>query len=190
MAADETLDTRCRPMRADARRNYRRLLEAAQAAFDEHGVDASLDQIAKDACVGPGTLYRHFPTRRALLAAVFNDQVDAIARLAEELLDADDPGEAVATWLAAVLEHGRRHRGLAATLMLSPDEMAACHGKMRQAAAGLLDRAQQAGAFREEIAISDLLKLVHGISLVAERVPADPELGERLLDLALDGLRR
>src|ERR1700729_4527354 len=92
-----------RPMRADARRNYDRLLSAAAAAFAEHGADdASLEEIARRAGVGIGTLYRHFPTRQALLEAVYRDQVDGMRAKADELLASDSPSGALAEWLHAL----------------------------------------------------------------------------------------
>src|SRR6266852_1321868 len=89
-----------RQMRADAQRNYTRLLDAATAAFLEHGADdVSLEEIARRAGVGIGTLYRHFPTRQALLEAVYRDQAEALHARALELLSSPSPGEALATWL-------------------------------------------------------------------------------------------
>src|SRR5262244_1511864 len=89
-----------RPMRADARRNYERLLAEAAAAFAERGADdVSLEEIARRACVGIGTLYRHFPTRQALLEAVYRDQVELLSARADELLQAESPGYALADWL-------------------------------------------------------------------------------------------
>src|SRR5918997_3877226 len=94
---------RQRPLRADARRNYERLLTAARAAFDEHGADASLDGIARRAGVGIGTLYRHFPTRSDLLAAVLRDEIEALSAAAERLLTSQAPGDALINWLRAVV---------------------------------------------------------------------------------------
>ena len=94
-----------RPMRADAQRNYTRLLDAASAAFLEHGADdVSLEEIARRAGVGIGTLYRHFPTRQALLEAVYRDQVELLSARAEELLKAESPGDALADWLRVLMK--------------------------------------------------------------------------------------
>src|SRR5215471_13753051 len=94
-----------RPMRADAQRNYTRLLDAAGAAFIERGADdVSLEEIARRAGVGIGTLYRHFPTRQALLEAVYRDQVELLSARADELTGSDDaPGAALAAWLRALM---------------------------------------------------------------------------------------
>src|SRR5881227_1228774 len=100
-------------MRADARRNYERLLAAARAAFAEHGVDASLDDIARSAGVGPGTLYRHFPTRHALLEAVLGDAQATLLAEAEKLATEPDPDAALLTWMRGLATHSRTFRGLA-----------------------------------------------------------------------------
>src|SRR6266702_3437058 len=102
-----------RPMRADAQRNNARLLTAAATVFTEHGADdASLEEIARRAGVGIGTLYRHFPTRQALLEAVYRDQVEALRARAEELREAESPGDAFAEWLRATVEFGSTKRSL------------------------------------------------------------------------------
>jgi len=105
-------------MRADARRNYERLLRAAAEAFTEHGADdVSLEEIARRADVGIGTLYRHFPTRQALLEAVYTDQVAGLRALADDLLATKPPAEALATWLRALIDFGRTKRSLSAALL-------------------------------------------------------------------------
>src|SRR6266567_3379071 len=107
-----------RPMRADARRNYERLLKGALEAFGEQGADtASLEEIARRAGVGIGTLYRHFPTRQALLEAVYRDQVDALGIRAAELMRTDPPGTALAQWLEALVTFGRTKRRLTSALL-------------------------------------------------------------------------
>src|SRR5580704_18707228 len=104
--------------RADARRNYDRLLAAAAAAFAEHGADdVSLEEIARRAGVGIGTLYRHFPARQALLEAVYKDQVDGLEVLAGKLLTAESPGEALGEWLRAFAAFGRTKRSLSTALV-------------------------------------------------------------------------
>src|SRR5581483_10532344 len=117
MNTTETPPSPARPLRSDARHNYARLLSAAAAAFAEHGPDAPLDEIARRAGVGIGTLYRHFPTRQALLEAVFLDSIEALGAEAVALRDAADPGDALATWLRAVLVHNLTQRGLKEALM-------------------------------------------------------------------------
>lgn len=180
-----------RPLRADARRNYARLLAAANAAFAEHGPDASLDDIAQRASVGIGTLYRHFPTRQALLEAVYRDQIDSLRAEAEALRDAPSPQEALAAWLRSLLAHNLTQRGLKEALMNGEASALVAESKaqLRAAGAELLARAQQAGAVRADLDVNDLLRLVYGIALADERSPAgSPKLANRCLLVMLDGL--
>src|SRR6266567_6499240 len=144
-----------RPMRADARRNYGRLLAAALAAFSEQGADtASLEEIARRAGVGIGTLYRHFPTRQALLEAVYRDQVDALRARADELLGSLPPDAALAAWLRDLLEFGRTKRRLTSALLTTHSKdselISSCSSVMRGAVTDVLTRAQQAGAVRAD----------------------------------------
>ncbi|WP_223188732.1 MULTISPECIES: TetR/AcrR family transcriptional regulator [unclassified Streptomyces] len=180
-------------MRADARRNHERLLTEARAAFAEHGTEASLEDVARRAGVGIGTLYRHFPNRQALLSAVFEDGVAELLARAHELRRAPEPCAALVTWLREMVAHASEYRGLARALMsVSPDDtsaLARCSAPIREAATALLTRAQQAGAVREDVAIGDLLQLTHAIALAAEETPGDPGLADRLLVLTLRGLK-
>ncbi|HWG62136.1 MAG TPA: TetR/AcrR family transcriptional regulator [Streptosporangiaceae bacterium] len=183
-------------MRADARRNRARLLDAAIAAFTEHGADdASLDEIARRAGVGIGTLYRHFPTRQALLEAVYRDQVEALCAKARGAGDSAAPGAALTGWLHAMLEFGATKRNLAVAIMSeSPDAkhgemMTSCSTMVREAAASLLEPAQRAGEIRADIDAADLLKLSHAIAVAAERPSPQPGTADRLLTLMLEGLR-
>ena len=183
-----------RAMRADAQRNYQRLLSAASAAFADHGADdVSLEEIARRAGVGIGTLYRHFPTRQDLLEAVYRDQVEALRVRAVELLQSAAPDEALAIWLRALVDFGRTKRSLASALLATLDkesELLSSSGAiMRESATALLTRAQQAGMVRADASASDLLRLVHAISMAIERPPADDGQAGRLLGLVVDGLR-
>ncbi|MGW3012718.1 TetR/AcrR family transcriptional regulator [Streptomyces sp. NPDC001219] len=182
-----------RPMRADARRNYERLLTEARTAFTEHGTDTSLEDIARRAGVGIGTLYRHFPNRTALMGAVFQGEVDALLTQARELADAPQPCAALVEWLRAIITHATTYRGLSRALMTaSADDssgMARCSVPMREAGEALLTRAQQAGAVRPDVSIGDLMQLTNGIALAAEESPDDPQLADRLLTLTLRGLK-
>ena len=188
-----TRSPRKRPLRADARRNHERLLTAARATFDERGADACLDDIARRAGVGIGTLYRHFPTRRDLLAAVLNDDIEALCVEAERLLTSPTSGDALISWLRAVVTHAAASRGLAANLFCAPPDdqftsVPACI-QMRSAGAQLLARAQAAGDVRPDIDSSDLFTLVNGIAWATEQASGDRETADRLLSLMLDGLR-
>jgi AcrR family transcriptional regulator len=177
-------------MRADARRNYARLLAAARDAFTEEGVDASLDDIAKRAEVGPGTLYRHFPSREALLAAVYRDDVEARAARADELAGELEPEEALVAWLRGQLDYIKYKRGLGAAVktMLGADSetLAFCRNVLRAAVGRLLDRAQAAGVVRADVNAADVLRLSHAVGVASEQAPED---ADRLLSLVLDGLR-
>ena len=179
-----------RPKRADARRNHDRLLAAAREAFTEQGVEASLDDIARRTGVGPGTLYRHFPTREALLAAVYRDDVEALAARAEEMARAYPPAEALAAWLRLQLDYIKYKRGLGAAVkaMLGRDSetLNFCREVMRAALDRLLVAAQEVDAIRGDVDAGDVLRLVHGVGMASEPVP---DQADRLLSLVLDGLR-
>jgi AcrR family transcriptional regulator len=181
------------PLRADARRNYAALLVAAESALAEHGPDAPLDDIARRAGLGIGTLYRHFPTRQALLEAVFQDRMEAIRAKADALLASAPPAEALTSWLRFNLARATTYRGLAASVMITllderSDLFTACK-EMRAAGAALVARAQAAGALRADVDLRDLLLLVHGIAWASEQAAQSPECAERLLTLTLEGLR-
>jgi AcrR family transcriptional regulator len=179
-----------RSMRADAQRNYARLLAVAKEAFGEHGADAPLDDIAKRAGVGAGTLYRHFPTREALMAAVYRDDVAELSAQAYELLERMPPEEALAEWMRMQIAYIIRKRGLGATLitLLGKDSelFAWCRDALRGAGSALLQAAQQAGTVRTDVDSTDLLRLGHSIAVATEHSPQD---AERLLTVVLDGLR-
>jgi AcrR family transcriptional regulator len=180
-----------RPMRADARRNYDQLLVRAADAFSEHGIEASLEDIARSAGVGIGTLYRHFPTREALLEALMAERFDRYRARADALMTAADPMAALRSWLRLFIEGSAAYRGLpasvAATLTDPASRLyASCHA-MQNGAAELVGRAQDAGLVRTNIGPSDVFLMAAAISWAGEQVTDDPT--DRLLDLLLDGLR-
>ncbi|HEX3591960.1 MAG TPA: TetR family transcriptional regulator [Pseudonocardiaceae bacterium] len=175
-----------RPMRADARRNYEQLLEQAKLAFAEFGVDASLDEIARRAGVASGTLYRHFPTRLDLIEAVLAEQMAGLADLGRRLLTAEDPFDALVTWLRAALTHGLTYRGLAAAAMNSA-LAATWHAEMFQAGAALLARARESGTVVADANEADVLKLVGAIGWAS---PDDTAQADRMLTLLVRGLAR
>ena len=182
-----------RPMRADAQRNYIRLLEAASAAFAEHGADdVSLEEIARRAGVGIGTLYRHFPTRQALLEAVYTDQVESLSSRAAELLRAESPGDALAEWLRAMMKFSSTKRNmttaLLATLGTDSELLSSCAKEIKGAAESLIARAQQAGVVRADADARDVIRLVHAVNIATEKAP-EPGQADRMLALILDGLR-
>jgi AcrR family transcriptional regulator len=179
-----------RPMRADARRNYEQILSVAREAFAAHGPDASLDEIARRAGVGVGTLYRHFPTRFALQEAVLRDGIDELTVKADELRDSPSPGDALAQWLREQLAHDARNHGLGSAIVASMPEWNSSDScqRMTAAAAELLARAQDAREIRSDIDAPSLLHLVHGIALAHQHAP-DTVQAEKLLSIMLDGLR-
>ena len=182
------------PMRADARRNRDLLLSAALTAFTEHGADdVSLEEIARRAGVGIGTLYRHFPTRQTLLESVYRDQVEALCALAADLLDAPSPGDALGAWLRGMIAFSTTKRSLVTSMLATMDTaselFSACSTEIRRAVESLLARAQDAGEIRRDIDAADVMRLSHAITVATERAPQNPEQAERLLGLMLDGLR-
>jgi AcrR family transcriptional regulator len=180
---------RQRPKRADARRNYEALLTAAAAAFADNGTAASLEDIARRAEVGIGTLYRHFPTRQALLEAVYIDEVEEMSAKANDLGDLD-PWDALVTWLRQFVRYAATKRALADELLNTIDAEAAvfvsCRAAITDAGDMLLRRAQEAGEARKDTNFTDVGRMVAGIASIKT---ADPGQIDRILDMALDGLR-
>jgi AcrR family transcriptional regulator len=177
-------------MRADARRSRAKLLDAATAAFAENGADAPLEDIARRAGVGIGTLYRHFPTRVDLQAAVYRSQVETVCEAAEGFSTSNSPDQALAGWLRAMAAYLATKRGLSRALIdtLGRDSqlLTSCWGAMNAATERLLTAAQEAGTLRDDIKATDVLRLVHGVVIATEQAPEDTE---RLLGLMLDGFR-
>ncbi|MFD5099803.1 TetR/AcrR family transcriptional regulator [Streptomyces albidochromogenes] len=173
--------------RTDARLNRERLTAAAHQVFTELGPEASLNEIARRAGVGPGTLYRHFPNRQALLTAVLRDRIQALCEYAEKLRATDSADSALAQWLGAFLAHARDNHGMGSALMVNePGETDLdCHQLISNAAAGLLTRAQHHGTARYDLTADDLVRLVTGIALSTAR-EEDAEPAHRLLALVLD----
>ncbi|MFG2873604.1 TetR/AcrR family transcriptional regulator [Streptomyces sp. NPDC048337] len=180
-----------RPMRADARRNLEKIVAAAGALIAEHGADASLEEVARRAGVGSATLHRHFPSRQALLEAVFKDRVEALCATADDLLAEPDPGQALSTWLRAVAAHAVANRGLGASLMRDADPALGetCHDMITAAGDALLSRARGAGAVRPDVTTPRLLKLVGAIALATEQDADGPAEADHLLAIAIDGVR-
>ncbi|MCW3047735.1 MAG: TetR/AcrR family transcriptional regulator [Solirubrobacterales bacterium] len=178
-----------RPRRADARRNYEKLLAAAGEAFAENGTAASLEDIARRADVGIGTLYRHFATRQDLLEAVYIDEVEEMSRAAADLTDLE-PWDALVTWLHQFVRYAATKRALADEMMATVDQDAevfvACRTAITEAGSMLLRRAQEAGVVRPDTNFTDIGRMVAGIAGIRT---ADSGQIERILDVALDGLR-
>lgn len=185
--------TQVRPMRADARRNYERLLKVAAEAFAEHGEGASLDDIAKRAGVGSGTLYRHFPTRRALLEAAYVDRVEGLARRADELAERLPPGEALTEWLYELCVGTIQVRGLGTLLGSAMADggvtPTVCGTHVRGAAERLVSAARGVGVLRGDVEPVELLRLAYGVAGAAELGGGGGGSIRRYLTLLMEGLR-
>jgi len=180
--------------RADAQRNHARILAVAEREVAAHGADASMEQIARIAGVGSATVRRHFPTRRALLEAVFHGRIEALCARARELTGAADARAALLEWLGAVTEYAASARGLASALALdaasAPDTArdSGCLAKLIEVGGPLLRHAAGQGALRPGVTVTDLLTLISGIALATER-HADPAAeADRLVALAVAGV--
>jgi AcrR family transcriptional regulator len=186
-ASTETLIAR--PKRADARRNYEKVLAAAREAFAEGGESTALEEIARRAGVGIGTLYRHFPNRQALLEALYVNEVEEVCRTATQFEDGD-PWEALNGWFERVIAYLATKRALAHELLnyldLDAPLFQVCRTSLYAAGEPLLKRAQEAGAVRPDVEFPEVMQMVMGIS----KIPAsDPAQIEHILRIALDGLR-
>ncbi|MEV4516283.1 helix-turn-helix domain-containing protein [Dactylosporangium sp. NPDC049525] len=180
--------------RVDARRNHDLLLAAAREAFAAHGTDASLRDIARQAGVGIGTLYRHFPTREALLEALLRSRFDALRDRAGELSAAAAPGEALLEWLSELAAGSVTYRGLPESVMTAlRDEGSQLHAScagMRAAGGRLLERAQAAGEVRGDVTAAQLLALAAGLAWAGEQSADPSDMVRNLLSIAAHGLTR
>jgi AcrR family transcriptional regulator len=178
-----------RPMRADARRNYEKVLAAARESFAEGGESTALEEIARRAGVGIGTLYRHFPSRQALIEALYVDEVEDVCRSAEALEDGD-PWEALNRWFERFVPYIATKQALAHELQNYLDKDASlfrdCRAKLFAAGEPLLERAQDAGVVRPDVDIAQLIQMVIAI---AKAPASEPGEVEHLVRIALDGLR-
>ncbi|WP_419995776.1 TetR/AcrR family transcriptional regulator [Streptomyces boninensis] len=178
--------------RADARRNYARILAVAESEVATHGAEASLEQIARTAGVGSATVRRHFPTRHALLEAVSRQRIEALCTRARDLTAEPDSGKALREWLDEVVTYCVTARGLATALAYdtaaTPAHENSCSAALEDAAAPLLHRAQQHGTAAEGITVADLITLIVGITLATEQTPDPATRAQRLFHLALTGL--
>jgi AcrR family transcriptional regulator len=162
----------------------------ATAAFAEKGADAPLEDIARRAGVGIGTLYRHFPSRLDLQAAVFRTQVRTVCEQGDALLAAaDDPARAFATWIRALAGYLVTKRGLSRALIdavgAESELITSCWMTMRETTERLLESAQGAGVIRSDVTSLDVMRLIHGVAVSSE---TDPERTDLLLSVMLDGL--
>ena len=174
-----------RPHRADARRNFDAVLAAAREAFATHGTDASLEDIARHANVGIGTLYRNFPTRQDLLEAVYAGEVQELC-LGAQAVSELEPWDAFTTWLDSFARYVPTKLALLQALNKDSEVFRACKGAMLASALPIFERAQQAGALRADVELDDVLRMVAGM---VGSTYADDAQRRRVLNIALDGLR-
>jgi AcrR family transcriptional regulator len=182
-----------RLLRADARRNRDRVLEAARTAFGAEGSDVSLDEIARRAGVGAGTVYRHFPTKEALFEAVVFDRIGELVEEARALSDEPDPGRAFSSFVERLALEGARKRDLVEALAHDGIRLQLGDAPIMQALtdvlAELLRRAQRAGAVRSDIGVDDVMALLTGTAYSICHSRAGEERTRRLLAIMYDGLR-
>ncbi|MFE2996861.1 TetR/AcrR family transcriptional regulator [Nocardia sp. NPDC059246] len=183
--------SRVRRPRADARRNRERLLAAADEVFGAGGADAPLEHVARRAGVGIGTLYGHFPTRRALVAALLAERNEDLFERGDRLLDEPATTDTVAEWVRAVVRHAATYQGLAAMLAQSLDddgsELHASCLRMNSIGEELLNHAARSAALRSEATAADVFTLINAAAWTHEH--AGPEQADRLITLVLNGLR-
>ncbi|MGA6166573.1 TetR/AcrR family transcriptional regulator [Amycolatopsis magusensis] len=176
-------------MRADARRNYERIVAVARELFADKGTEVPLDEVVKRAGVGAGTLYRHFPNRDALLEAVYRGEIEALAEYGRKISAEAAPAEVVPLWLTEQVRFLNRKKGLVVALKASLDRecevFSWAHLILHDVADGVL--AAAGDHVRPEVTKLDLLRLGHGLCVATER--ATPEEAERLLEILLSGLR-
>ncbi len=179
-----------RPLRADARRNYEQIVAAAREALREHGAAASLEDIARRAGVGIGTLYRRFPTRLALLEAVYREDVDGLRTHTDELMQDDDAWAAVEAWVRHFLDYASTKRALFAELVdaIGRDSELLTYSRsvITGTAEQVLQRAREAGVVRPDVEPADLTRLIGGCSMMG---PVEPDQADRVVGIVLAGIR-
>jgi AcrR family transcriptional regulator len=183
-----------RPLRADARRNREKIMASAAELFARLGTDAQMDQIAEHCGLGLGTLYRHFPTKEALLAAIIARRTEGLADLARAAERVDDPGEAFETLLRSYLESAEGDVAFQFAVLGSRDRRQSGptveKAEFRAIVTRIMDRAIAAGALRADLTIADFPLIACGVLSVMYYKPGgDDEGWRRYLDLVLDGLR-
>ena len=185
--------TQPKPLRADAQRNYDRIVSVACEAFAEYGVQTSLDDIAKKAGVGAGTLYRHFPSRECLLAAALVESRQGLDATATELLARPDAGEALNDWLIELARHLSSFDGLpdsVAEAVCDPESpLTAPCSSMKTSTALLLRRAQDAGEVRDDVKADDLFVFASSLAWAANKSGYTRDDLRRVLNLFIAGLR-
>lgn len=180
-------------MRADARRNYDRIVEVAREVFREQGYDASLDEVAKRAGVGPGTLYRHFPKRENLLDAIMQSWVDKVSETADKALAYEGSDrELLVNWFQEYVGLISQHRGGPAKItsaMGDPESpiMTKCQ-VLARANERVIDRLREDGCLRADVDTLQVCRLVGGVATVADQGELDPSAVRPMLEVVADGL--
>lgn len=191
-AAARTRESGARPLRADARRNRERILEAAVAAFAAGRADVTLDGVARAAGVGIGTLYRHFPTREALVDAAYLSELARLCDGAPHLVATLPPDAALRTWMDRFVDYAMTKRGMAEALRAlvasGGNPFADSRSRLTASLELLVGNGVRAGVLRGDVAVADVLAGLSGVTLAAGE-PAQRAQAGRLLDLLLDGLR-
>ncbi len=191
MAAKSPTTIRRKP-RTDAQRNRERILEVAKEAFTRAGANASLDDIAKEANVGAGTLYRHFPTRDALIEAVYRTEVEKLAAAARKFAEAKPPIEALRSWMLLFVDYIAAKQIIAPALNTfagGPSKLyEGSHAEIRGAINALVRRAIKSGDIRKDLDPFDLLRALVGVSNVASS-PDWQQSAKRLVEILLTGSR-
>jgi AcrR family transcriptional regulator len=191
LSVDEKMVRAGRKPRADAERNRVRLLETAKAAFAEKGAGASLDEIARTAGVGAGTLYRHFPTRDALIEAVYRNETEQLVAAANRLAETQAPTAALREWLLLFVDYMATKRGMYAALNSITGGTSELYStsteQMRQAIAKLTDRAVASGDVRLEVDPLDLLRALAGVTSTNPG-PDGTEAARRMVGILIAGM--
>jgi AcrR family transcriptional regulator len=181
-----------RPQRADARRNRERVIEAARDCFAADGLDAQMDDVARCAGVGVGTVYRHFPTKAGLVQALAEQRFAALAAEAIRALDVEDPWEAFSGFIWRAAEIHAEDRALQQVMGAVPGAIpaaAAARTDLQEAITKLIRRAQRAGELRRDVGPEDIPMLMCGISRIQGADPGPPMSWRRYLAIVLDGMR-
>lgn len=182
-----------RPLRADAVRNRQKVLAAARAAFADEGITVPLDEIARRAGVGAGTVYRHFPTKEALFEAVILDRLQALVDYGAARLETDDPGAGLFDFMHRMLAGSTQTKDLVDALSGANIDtsglITTAKTDLHRVGGELLARAQKAGAVRPDIGTVELMTLITGASLALRQQPTDPTLREAVFTVLRDGLR-
>ena len=182
-----------RPLRRDAERNRQRILAAAAEVFTERGLDATLDEVARAAGVGVGTVYRRFPDKDSLVSELFRDRIDALVTVAEEACEAADPWRGLVDFLEYIASAMAGDQGLRQLMMFGTydrDQVCYARDRMRPVMTRLVERAQASGDLRPDFQATDVKMIAFMLASIAEYAAAViPQVWRRYLAILVDGLR-